>query len=143
MKRRQIVITHPSELAQLARWPGMRPRGTARVRIEADTVARERAEAWEKRLNRDYNACGCDTGAVGMLAGVVGYVVWLSLQPGGVTGRGWGALWLGLGVAAAATAAGKLVGLVAARLRIGRTIREIDSAWKAPPLPEPEPIECG
>ncbi|HEX5706997.1 MAG TPA: hypothetical protein VFX96_06860 [Pyrinomonadaceae bacterium] len=142
--KRQVVITHPAQLAQLSRWPGMRPRGVARVRIETDAVARERADDWEKRLNRDYNACGCDTGSIVMLVGVGGYLAWLALRAGGLKSLGWGDLWVGLGVAFASAVVGKLVGLAAARGRIEGTIREIKSEWKAPPLPEVEPlIRCG
>lgn len=141
--RRQVVITHPSQLAQLPRWPGARPSGTANVRIESDAVPRERAQAWQKSLNRDYNACGCDTGSVGILVGAAGYLAWLALRPGGLARLGWGDLWLGLGVLVAVTAAGKLAGLLAARRRIKATIREIESEWDAPPPPEPGPMRCG
>ncbi len=66
------------------------------------------------------------------MAGVVVYALFLLLRPGGWGQLGRRELWLGLGVVAATTSAGKLLGLLMAQRRLKRVIREIQAQWRPP-----------
>lgn len=143
MKRQTQVISHPSQLAGLSVFRGIGPQGTGRLRILDQNIPTDKAKAWESRLNRQYFACGCDKASIGMLAGVIGFPVWLALQPEGITSLGWNGLWIGLATVFVTTMAGKLIGLAGAQRQLTETIAQVQREWKAKPLPEPEDNFCG
>lgn len=143
MKRQAQVITHPSQLNSLSVLRGFGPQGSGRLKIQDDSLNEDTARTWETHLNRLYFACGCDKGAIGMLLGLVGYPVWLAVQPDGLASLGWNGLWLGLAVVAVTTALGKLVGLVGAQREFKEAVRQVQKEWTAEPIRYPEDKICG
>ncbi len=143
MKRDTQIIRHPSQLMGLKVWNALQVRSFGQIKIEAEQVPKEEILVWEKSLNRLYFACGCDKAAVGLLLGVVACVIWFSMRPGGLTIPGWSGLWIGVVVVIFTTGIGKMIGLWIAQRRLTRLIKQIESDWKALPLPEPEFVSCG
>jgi hypothetical protein len=129
-------IDHPSQLAALARWRLAPPRTREPVHLEARSASPERVRSWEAQLTRHQSPCGCDQGALGLVVGVVGYLLFLVLRPGGWGDPGWHEFLLGCAVALVTTSVGKLIGVLAARHKLRRVIREIQSEWKPPRPPE-------
>jgi hypothetical protein len=82
--------------------------------------ASERAR-WNARLNFWVRACGCHTGALFALVAVVVCIVTLR----GATERVWSTLVLDFGLVVAAALAGKVVGIVTARLLLAVDVRRL------------------
>jgi hypothetical protein len=144
MTRTPTLIRHPDDLNSLSTIPGLRMPGSGPIRIEADDGLDPKVRhEFERRLNRLYFACGCDKAAVGMAAGILGYLGWISLRTGGWERLSWSDLWLGLAVVFAATVAGKLVGRVQADRQLKAAAGELKRVWKAPPRPTGELFSCG
>jgi hypothetical protein len=143
MKRKPLIVQHPSELTVLSVWRGLGPQGHAPIRIQAEGLPTKQVEDWERRLNRQVFACGCDRAAIGLAAGVVGYFLWLVLRPAGLASLQLSDLWLGLATVIPTTLAGKVVGLWGAQRELSLTVMKIAREWKAPPRPAPEPFSCG
>jgi hypothetical protein len=128
---RQIQsIRSPSQLSALTVWRIIPSRAPNQVLIEAEGASTERVRSWERQLNHLHNACGCEQGSLGLIAGVVGYVLYLFLRSGGWGQPGQSEFWVGLGCVVATTSTGKLLGLLAAQRRLKRVIKEIQSQWK-------------
>jgi hypothetical protein len=143
MRRQPLVVHDPAALRRLSVWRGFGPQGHPPVKLAAEGVAPKQVEEWERRLNRQLYACGCDTAAIGLAASLLAYLVWLVARPQGLAGLQWGDLWLGLAVVIPATLAGKAVGLWAAQRELASTVMRIAREWKVPPPPPPEPSACG
>jgi hypothetical protein len=141
MKRNPQRITHPSELSALSTLPWQRMPGRGRIVIDDTNVAEPVRTKWEQQLNRLYFACGCDSAAIGLTVGIVGYAAWILLRPGGWAFGVYDAL-VGIGVAVGVALVGKLSGRVRADLRLKQRVREIQSEWK-PPRMEGEARSCG
>lgn len=123
-------IRHPSQLADLTVWRIIASRVPHPVLIEAEGASAERVLSWGRELSQLQSACGCEQGAFGLLAGVVGYALFLLFGAGGFGHLGRKEIWVGLGVIAVTTSVGKLFGLLAAQRRLKRVIKEIQSQWK-------------
>lgn len=91
----------------------------------------ERARAWERRLSRLQGACGCEEGGIGLLVGVAGYLLYLTLRPGGWSPLDNFDLWAGLAVLFIGTSAGKLLGLRIAQRELQNAAWEIRAQWAA------------
>ena len=143
MKPREHVIQHPSQLNRLSLFPGFRTKGLGKLRLGGEMAGHDRKESWEQELNRNYYACGCDTGAAGLLLGILFGGLYAAYR---VAGNDWT---LRRGVVAAvlvaliATAAGKLYGLLRANRRLKATIMEIKQEWKPPPGRVEANATCG
>jgi hypothetical protein len=108
MKRNQQRITHPSELSALSTLPWQRMPGRGRIVIDDANVAELLRTKWEQQLNRMYFACGCDSAAIGLMVGIVGYAAWILLRPGGWASLGEYDALVGLGVAVGVALVGKV-----------------------------------
>lgn len=139
--RNETVIEHSSQLRALRTFPLLRTPGLGVLRLGGEMARHENREKWQRELNRSYHACGCDTGAKGVLIGLLAGLIaagldgapWLSWQAAGVV----------FGPALAGALIGKIIGLVRAQFRLTRTVREI--AAGVGPL-EPivvDDISCG
>lgn len=140
---RTHLISHPAELRALAVFPGLRSPGRARIVIADQKLPEATRKQWERQINRQYFACGCDASALGLIAGAAGYALWMALRPGGFTATSWGDLGLGFLVVLATAFVGKLVGLARAQRRLRQAVESIEREWHAEPLPQgPFPV-CG
>jgi hypothetical protein len=106
--------------------------GRGRIVIDDSNVAEPLRTKWEQQLNRLYFACGCDNAAIGLTVGIVGYVAWILLRPGGWTSFGAYDAFVGIGIAAGVAIVGKLSGRVRADHRLKQRVREIQAEWKRP-----------
>ncbi|MFY9608374.1 MAG: hypothetical protein WAU45_07130 [Blastocatellia bacterium] len=142
MKTRSLQINHPSELNSLTtprlfRKPG---RGTIRLSPEFQHLEKEQ---WEADINRYYYACGCSSGAKGLL---VLLVLGLGVS---VAAYFFGALSLNqlvaLPIATAILGAviGKFSGLATARRRLTRVVHTVQANWKPMDKAERPIVSCG
>jgi len=123
MKRREHVIDHSSQLNALTVVPFLRPRVLGTVRLGGVMAEDPRREAWERDINRNFYACGCDTGAQGLLLGVLAGAAAALI---GFRGAPWTVIaGVILAGAIAGAAIGKVLGLVQAQRRLGRVVREV------------------
>jgi hypothetical protein len=128
-------ITDPSELDSLDSWRVGPPAQTTQLQLKVNGAAAEKVRAWERQLTRHQSPCGCEQGAVGLLVGVVGYLFYLVLRPGGWAHAGWRELWTGCVVVGITASVGKLLGILLGRRKLRRLIREIRAEWKPPNPP--------
>ncbi|MDR7457818.1 MAG: hypothetical protein QN125_11130, partial [Armatimonadota bacterium] len=83
MRRQPLVVHDPAALRRLSVWRGFGPQGQPPVKLAAEGVPAKQVEEWERRLNRQLYACGCDKAAIGLTASLLAYVVWLVARPSG------------------------------------------------------------
>lgn len=138
MPRIPQVITFPNDLNGLSVLPGRRLPGAGRIEIAAEGVDQKTREAWERRLNARYYACGCAEGSIGLVLGVA--VCGLALAFG--SRDGWSILGL-VAVPLAGLVIGKIAGLIRAEARFKETVAEIREQWGEVALPEPDDWVCG
>jgi hypothetical protein len=118
-----LVIRRAADLGALRR---SRTRWRA-ISLDAPSLPLEEQARWQSRLAHDYGGCGCETGRSFLLAGLIGIValIWLTW------GReDWSRLERGLwsaGIVFGAALLGKLVGLLAAHLRLRRSLQELSA----------------
>jgi len=142
MKRREYVIDHSSQLQALTVVPSLRPRGLGKVRLAGVMAEAPRYEEWERDLNRDLYACGCDTGSRGLVIGVMaGVAIALIAVRGGPWTLAAGVI---LAAAIAGAIIGKAIGLAQAQSRLKRLVREIiEFARPKEPQRVEENARCG
>ena len=120
------LISHLEDLDRLRRLH-RRPPGRIAVRIALHGLDDSRRSNLDHRLERHINACGCNEGSVAGLLYLVGIptLIFIGLLvPHSIFG--WIAVGGGLVVA---LLAGKIFGLVVARLRFFRALNEIDRTF--------------
>ena len=129
-------IQDPSELGALDSWRFVPPRETTQLQLDANSSTAEQLRLWERELTRLQSPCGCEEGARGLLVGVVGYLLYLVLRPGGWGNPGWRELWIGCGVVFVTASVGKVLGIVMGRRKLRRLIRQVRAEWTPPRPPE-------
>lgn len=122
-------IRDPSQLADLSVRRLMSWRAPAPIAIDAAGTPRERVSSWEQRLGNLQSACGCEQGAVGMLIGILGYLVYMLFRPGGWGDPGSVELWTGFAVLCVTSSVGKAIGLQLAQRRLQQAAREVRAQW--------------
>jgi hypothetical protein len=119
MSPRVLRVTEPAKLDWiLARGR----RRAAHVALELDALDVAERVQWEKRINRDYRACGCGSGALALVLALVGGAGAAVAHPELVFAH---PVWLAVLaplVLLAALGTGKAVGLRLARLQLERTV---------------------
>ncbi len=66
MGARNFQVNHPSELNSLTSTPLLRTARPGVIRLSPE-FEHPQKEQWEADINRHYRACGCSTGAKGLL----------------------------------------------------------------------------
>jgi hypothetical protein len=142
MRTHNTQINHPSELNDLAAYRLFRKPGRGTIRLSPEFKHPER-EQWESNINRYYYACGCSTGAKGLLGmlllgigvSIVAYFFdALSLKQ---------LVALPIAAAIAGAVIGKLSGLATARRRLTRVIHTVQANWKPADNVEKPIVICG
>jgi hypothetical protein len=128
-RRPVTTLTDPTQLHRLHVWRFARTRGLGRLKLPPE-VPESHREQWENDLNRYYYACGCDTGAKGIVLAAVATVIyaWWQWSRGHIS-LGRGALLVGIAAVAGAII-GKLIGLAIADRKLKLLKREILRTWK-------------
>jgi len=106
------------------------------LELESAGSPMEQVRYWERELNRLHAPCGCEQGAGGLLIGIVGYLLYLWLRPGGWGNPGSHELWIGCGVVIITTSLGKAAGILMARRKLRRLIQQIRAEGKLQRPPE-------
>ncbi len=112
-------------LTDLDRILERRTRDRSRVVLELPSMERTERDVWERRINRHYRACGCETGAVALAIAAASIAVLAATNQEQALERP--AYWAGLAVILLCTAlaTGKAVGLWISRLQLKSTIQEL------------------
>lgn len=144
-KKITTTLTHPSQLRPLSAWRFKRRPGLGKICLP-ESLAHERRDFWQQEINRYYYACGCDTGAKGVVLCVLAAAAWC-LWRWSQGSLDWSTALKALGLASVGGALlGKTVGLAIAARRLELVKREVLAAWKLPPRDgpplRPEPL-CG
>lgn len=122
-------VRDPSQLADLSVRRLLSWRAPAPVSIEAAGTPLRRVRSWEQRLGSLQSACGCEQGAIGMVVGLLGYLAYMLLRPGGWGDPGSAELWTGFAVLCVTTSVGKAIGLQLAQRHLQQAAREIRAQW--------------
>lgn len=142
MGKHTTIIKHPSMLNSLSTVSFFRTRGLGNLVLASDFVHPEK-ENLEKDLNKYYYACGCDTGATGLLIFLVAGIAYSTFA---VTSSDMsiinGVLYT-LGITVAGAVLGKMSGLVSANFKLKKTIHTIQDNWKPADKQKKEIILCG
>jgi multisubunit Na+/H+ antiporter MnhG subunit len=137
------ILNHPSQLRPLSVWRFKRTRGLGRFKFP-ETFQHKERDLWESDLNRYYYACGCDTGAKGVVIftfAASALCVWRWSHAQSTLLQ---ATILLIVAAVAGGLIGKLIGLAIAGRKLELLKRDVIAAWKIDPLPTPErTILCG
>jgi hypothetical protein len=96
------------------------------VNLQIEGMRTEDILRWQTKINRQLMACGCKEGGLFMAVTLVGYIGYLSLYPANLAA--WEECTIGLGIAVATGAVGKLLGLLRAREHLRRTVDEVRTA---------------
>ncbi len=141
--KKEYIISHPSQLNSLSTLPLIRTMATGRIRLAGNLGDHPQRESFEQQLNKQYYACGCDTGARGLLLGII---LGTGLSAYKYIAKDWSLTYAliiaGAGIVTT-TLLGKLYGLYTANRKLKTTIAEVKKVWP----PEKEGIEeknhCG
>lgn len=122
MYRKPIVVENEEALLRLARPKAFLLRMPGSRLVLGFLAGSPDRPAWEARLNRFYEDCGCGIGAFVTLVSLSGYLTTL-----GVLGKRWevrpGAkAWIGVLIFACSAALGKAIGLLVSRARFKREL---------------------
>ncbi len=139
--KHETVIEHSSQLHSLHVFPPLRAPGLGVLRLGGEMARHESRERWQRELNRSYHACGCDTGAKGLLIGLPAGLVAAALS--GAPWLSWRAAGIAVGAMLAGAAIGKIVGLARAQIRLTRTAREIVAEVRKREPAGVDDIGCG
>jgi hypothetical protein len=124
------LIQDTSRLDTLMRRHSASKPGPGTLRLGGALANHPRRASWELDLNQHYHACGCDSGANGLLCGLVcGALISVFVL---YQGSGLASLLYAPGLAVAGALLGKAAGLIGARVRLARTVREIRTALLTP-----------
>lgn len=122
-------IQEPSQLDRLSVRRLLSWRAPPRIVIDAGGTPQARVQEWERGLSHLLSACGCEQGGAGLILGMVGYLLFLLLRPGGWGDPGSAELWVGAATLTVTSTAGKVIGLRLAQRELKRTVREIRAQW--------------
>jgi hypothetical protein len=142
MSTRSLQINHPSELTSLLTSRVFRKPGRGTIRLSPDFKHPER-EQWEASINRYYYACGCSSGAKGLLlmlalgvgvAGVAYIVEALPLEQ---------IVAVPVATAIFGAVIGKASGVTTARRQLTRVVHTVQANWKPQDKLERPIVACG
>ncbi len=138
-----LTFTNPAQLNALSTIPFIRTSGIGKLRLGGNITEHPERTRWEKELNRHYHACGCDTGAKGLLISLLAGSTWAGYSYSqGSWGAGFAA-GVALSITIGGAMIGKLSGLMRANRKLKQTISEIQSQWQHEKKTESEHWSCG
>lgn len=142
MKNRNILIQHPSQLNALTSFPFLRTRGRGKISLP-ESIQHPDKEKWEKDINKNYYACGCDTGAKGLMLFLVAGLIY-SIYGNITTDISIITSVLQVVLFAVGGAiVGKVVGLWRADNRLKKTVHTVQAHWELKLKPEKQIYTCG
>jgi hypothetical protein len=136
-------VRYPVELLSLSVLPLRRKPGIGAVIIADTTVPQDKRQSWERQINRHLRACACAESSLGLLIGLLGYVLYLAWRWSAGAEVGWNALGWGILVVFLCALIGKWIGLVRAEMRYRDLVRRIGEEWPAQPPKVAQVLRCG
>jgi hypothetical protein len=121
----RLTIRNSSDLSVL------RERGRTWRTIEIPALDDAERHYWERQLIRYRNACGCDSAAGAMLLSIVGYPVAIALFTDDFWQRPLSFCGIGALIVVIGTIAGKVLGVLYARLRFRLVVSALESRLHA------------
>lgn len=138
MTGKESVFTNPAQFNVLSTLPFTRTSGVGKIQLGGSIAQHPERARWEKELNRHYYACGCDTGAKGLLIGLIVGIIWAVYY---YSREDWGigaVAAVALSITIGGAIIGKVSGLILADRKLKQTVREIQTHWKPEVLAEAE-----
>ncbi len=139
---KELIISHPSQLNSLSTLPLTGIKNVREIHLAGNMAEHPQKAEFEKSLNKQYHACGCDLGAKWLIVGFVasaGYEVFRLISYENTLTH---AAVTVIGVTIAMAILGKLHGLYKANNQLKSTIQRIQKEWK-PEKEFRENIVCG
>ena len=106
MQPRVITVSDISELASLVSWRTMLGAYTS-VIFDLPDMEREKLSGLESQFNRQLSRCGCAVGGISGIAGLCGYVVFLTVFRSTDLSLTFSVIAVGLGITGVAAVLGK------------------------------------
>jgi hypothetical protein len=131
---KEYIINHPSQLNGLSTLPFKRNMAIGKIRLSGNMAEHPQREYFEKELNRRYHACGCDTGAKGLLIGLLLGLGYSFYRYNAVEWPVSNGVIATLATLLIMSGAGKLYGLYAADKKLKDSIEDVKKQW----MPEKE-----
>ena len=141
MKNKQYTISHPSKLNSLSTLPLYRKQGLGTL-VLSDSFNHPERDNWQKELNKNYYACGCDTGAKWLVSGLILFGVCSAYF---YKANNWNlvtSIIFWIGGAIVLSGIGKFYGLLKANSKLKQTIHKIKSNWNVAHVTKTD-IICG
>lgn len=129
MENTELVFAHPSQLNAIYALPFYRKNGVETLLLEGTITNHPERVRWETELNRHYHACGCDTGAKGLVASALAGGAWAGYSCSKGICSTAVAITVAVLIAIVGAITGKIFGQMRADGRLKQTIREIQSRW--------------
>ena len=139
---KEYNISHPTQLNSLSTLPFIGVKTVGKLKLKGNMREHPQRKDLEKLLNKHYYACGCDTGSITLLIGLIltsGYFIYsYSIKDISILSS----LGTIIGVSIASSIIGKVYGLFRANQKLKKVIEQVKKEWK----PEKEFMEnwsCG
>lgn len=139
---KELIISHPSQLNSLSTFPLVGMKNFGLIRLSGNMLEHPQKMDYEKTLNMQYLACGCDTSAKGLLIGLFASTAYEIFRFATTEGSIGNAALTILGTTILSAVVGKIYGLYQANGRLKKTVSEIQREWR-PEKEFKEGIVCG
>jgi hypothetical protein len=139
---KELIISHPSQLNSLSTLPLVGMKNFGSIRLSGNMSDHPNKTDYEKTLNRQSRACGCDSSAKGLLIGLFASGVFEIFRFATMENSVGNAAITILATTVLFAVAGKAYGLVKANSKLKRTVSEIQKEWR-PEKEFSEGILCG
>lgn len=139
---KELIITHPSQLNSLSTFPLIGIKNFGLIRLWGNMAEHPKKMDYEKTLNMQFRACGCDTSAKGLLIGLFASGTYEIFRFATTEGSISNAAITILGVTILFAVVGKTYGLYQANSRLKKLVSEIQKEWR-PEKEFKEGIVCG
>ena len=142
MKTRTSQINHPSELNSLTIFRPLRKHGRGIITL-SPVFDHPQKEQWQADLNRYYFACGCASGAAGlMMMLVLGLAFSIAAYAFNVLPLRQ-LIVIPIAAAIAGAVIGKIAGLTKAHRRLVRVVHTVQAHWKPRDVESRPILVCG
>jgi hypothetical protein len=143
MANKERVFTHPSQLNALSALPFFRTSGVGTLRLGGNIAGHPERKRWERELNRQYYACGCNSSAAALIIALLLGGAWAGYAFTQEQMGGGAALGVPVLFAIGGAIVGKLFGRVRANVLLKQAIKEIQDQWRVEQKPEKDHWICG
>ncbi|MFQ6083010.1 MAG: hypothetical protein ACE5WD_06595 [Candidatus Aminicenantia bacterium] len=98
-----------------------------RIKIDVEGLDKSRAKEFEKKINRYFFSCGCETGAIFSFSSILVYILIGMLYFKKTSIFNWQSIKYGLLILLTGALLGKIIGLLYAKYKLRITIKKLKS----------------